>query len=212
LNSAASSTFRARLTLFLLAILGTGCSELVPARFNNGEGLYEKNVLIVPFRERRRSRWYGESPQGTRVAEAIKNWARENWSADFPEGDETARVLLAVRDWTSSDEIPPREWKKLTASLGVEYVIAGDIRSIELRSPRTVGMLDASCTASYRVIDTSTGRVAFDEPERKVALGDPHEIRVPTMELGGDDAAFENKLLIKLGEEIGKDLYGYYRD
>ena len=198
------------LPVFLL-VLSAGCRTFEKAKFNRGEGVGEDAILIIPFSEPSNERWYGESERGDIVAEAIKAWVRTNAEPNFPEGDEVEQVLRVVRDWQKR-EISSSDWKRLAAQLGVKYVLSGEIRNLSLNKPGTIGILQPSVLASYRVTNISlvSPRKDFGRDDVRIEQGKGEDTDVPSFDLGSDPKLAEKKLLAKLGEQIGKDLYGYY--
>lgn len=195
----------------LLLVLSAGCRTFEPAKFNRGAGVGEDAVLIVPFSEPRNDRWYGESERGDILAEAIKAWVRTNAEPNFPEGEDVEQVLRVVRDWQKR-EISSADWKKLVAQLGVKYVLSGEIVNLSLNKPGTIGILQPSVVASYRITNVSLGspRKDFGRDDVTIEQGRGEDTDVPAFDLGLDPKVAERKLLAKLGEQIAKDLYGYY--
>jgi hypothetical protein len=199
-----------RISVCLVALgMVSGCGEFERARFNYGEGVGNDTVLVIPFREG--DRWYTESRRGEFVAEAFKTWVQMQEHTDPVAGDDVDQTIKKVRDW-ATDQITVEEWKKLTAGLGAKYVLVGDIEDLALKGPGNVGLLNPTVRASYRVINVETGRVALERRSFVVQFERARETGMPTLELGADTRDIENRLLVKLAEEIGQDLYGYYRD
>ena len=195
-------------TVTALMVLGSlGCHGPEPAVFNDGLGVSEDRTLIVPLREPANSRWYGESENGIVVAEALKEWARGEWGADFPEGDEAEEALTRIRDWDKT-EITLRDWRKLTRGLGVRYVVVGEFDKLHVRSPKMVAMIDARAKVTYRVIDVEKGRTALKRT-KEIEYGTNHQRETPILDLGQDLRVVRRRLLAKVGRELGKDLYGY---
>lgn len=180
-------------------------------RFNPPQGLNGKEILLVPFRESKEKLWHGESRRGHLVAEAFKGWAETNADSYFAAGEGVHHVLNEVLDWRK-DRISGGDWQALAGGLGVRYVVAGDLRSVSLRSRGMIGLYDPSAEAYYEVIDVQRGRVVYDESP-KISLASGEEPRVSfTARLDRTDVAVERRLLTKLGEQIAKDLYGYTGD
>ncbi|MBI4605056.1 MAG: hypothetical protein HY721_24095 [Planctomycetes bacterium] len=188
------------------------CRTFEKPKFNGDAGVAGEPVLVVPFSEPRRSLWYGESANGVAVAEAFKDWARRNADPDFPEGDAVEQVLTAVRDWPGK-KITSEDWKKLTMGMGLRYVLYGEIEELSLTRPGRIGLLEPNVRARYTVVDVGgeRPRVAYPAPALQVEYGTGHETEIPWLEVGADEAAARRLVLTKLGAQIGKDLYGYYR-
>lgn len=200
----------------LSAWLLAGCSTFVDAKFNRGQGIAEdEGVLVVPFGEPGRNLWYGESPRGVTVAEAIKGWVRKNWTPNLPEDEETEKILKQVRDWTSR-KISPQQWKALTSLSDIKYVVYGEIRSFATTHRDKIGIYEPHVEAFYRVVDVSLQkpRVVYQPQQALVidSIEEQDQLDMPIMESGRQEEVVERKVLAKLGVQIGKDLYGYYQD
>jgi hypothetical protein len=50
----------------------------------------------------------------------------------------------------------------------------------------------------------------YAPPAVTVELGRGHETEIPQVDLGDDTGLAKKKLLVRLGAQIAKDLYGYY--
>ena len=196
----------------LLPLFACGCPHFQRPAFNGETGLNGAAVLVVPFGEPGRNLWYGESPRGRLLALAIKNWARENAvDAHFVEGREMDQVLATVGGWTR-ERITAGDWRSIAGGLGVQYVIEGNLKSLSLRQPTVIGLYDAKATADYRVINVLSGKISYEAPARETRFGGGREMHVADSPGSEGDALIERRLLERLAEEIGKDLYGYYED
>jgi hypothetical protein len=194
-----------------LLVISQGCSQFQPAKFNRGEGVGADSILAIPFSEPRDHRWYCESERGERVVQAFMGWVQTNAGPNFPEGREVEAVLKTVRDW-QAEEITSKDWQGITRFLGVKYVLIGEIEKVTLENPKAVGILEPSLQASYRVVNVELGRLAYKRDNFTLTLGRSGELDMPLSALGVDAARLQEKLLAKLGEELGKDLYGYWED
>jgi hypothetical protein len=195
------------ISCFLLA----SCKTYHPARFNRGLGASGQEILVVPFRESGSKLWYNESARGRAVASAFKAWARENADAVIAEGEGVERVIRQVMDWTNRGGIYGKDWQRLTRALGIKYVLEGDIKHLSTRDPGVIGYYSAKIRASYRVYNAQTGQISWEPPDNTIEVqfgrGDTSEIRITAQFDGEQD--IEKLLLVRLGEQIAKDLYGY---
>jgi len=208
-----SHSYRLLPGLFLI-LMASGCHDFVRAKFNRGEGVGEEGILVVPFSEPSLEKWYGESENGQIAAIAFKTWARENADASFPEGEEVGQVLRQVADWPKK-EISANQWRQLTAALGVKYVLYGQIESLTLERPNRIGLLEPRVEASYRVVNVHTARLEYEDLKCVVEGSGSSDFDPPQVFLGGEGDGRERArkiVLAKLGERIGKDLYGYYSE
>jgi hypothetical protein len=192
----------------LLCVGATGCSEFQEAKFNKGLGVGADPVLVIPFREAKNGQWYGESPRGDRVAEAAKTWAMTNAEPNLVEGPQIDDALRVIRDWRE-EEITNQNLKQIFKSIEVTYVVLGEIETLSLTKPGTLGILDASVLYSYRVVKVETGVTVWSRKHATLSLTDGREIEAPIPEVGADTQVVEIKLLNRLGRQIGRDLYGY---
>ena len=193
--------------------IAAGCSHFQTACFNQGAGVGSDPVLAIPFSEPRNQRWYGESEKGDLVEQAFKSWVRRNATPNFPEGIEVEKALMLVRDW-KKERITSADLKGIASGLGVKYVVLGEIEKLSLTSPGKVGVLDPAITFSYRVVDVEgpQARIVWERNSFTLALATPRETEIPFLEIGADTEAIENKLLVKTGQQLAKDLYGYHPD
>ena len=121
------------------------------------------------------------------------------------------RIIDKVTDWVG-ERISSRDWQELVAGTRIDYVVVGDVTTVRMKNPREVNLLNPSATARYRVINTRTGTETFKR-ETIANLGESDdELQVPAFDLGRDTRRIEHLLLVKLGQKIGKELYGYYSD
>jgi len=196
----------------VLSLLGgSGCfSSFQKAKFNGGLGVEEELLLAVPFSHRKESRWYGESEDGGTVIQAFKVWARKEASPNFAEGEDADAILRQVRDWPQK-EIRAKEWQKLTAGTTIKYVLYGEIESDSFTKKNRVGLIEPSITASYRLIDVQSGKKVFEEEKFELDYSKGRETDFLTLDFDSNLAAARTRLLTALGEQVGKDLYGYYK-
>lgn len=192
-----------------LFVLLFGCSTYQQAKFNHGDGVGSDAILVVPFSEPKNHRWYGESDRGLVVSEALKIWAGKNADPTFPEGDSVEEALQLVRDW-KKDKILLDDWHKLTIQLGIKYIIVGQLDDVALTKPNVIGLLEPTVKASYKVIDVQRKKVVFQRPSFTVEYGTTSEKEPQIVGFGSDSGAAEKHLLTKLGQQVAKDLFGYY--
>jgi hypothetical protein len=202
---AVSATAVAIATPFVL----TSCHQYIPAMFNRGLGIESESVLVIPFSEPQKKRWYTESERGALAAEAFRTWAYKFAEPEFPDPESAGKALKVVRDW-DRPKITGKDWQKIALGLGVKYILVGEIQSFSLEKPRTIGILEPQVTASYRLVNADTGNLAMDQPNLIVRMSHRSEKEVPQLELGSEKEEIEKKLLVRLGEKIGQELYGYY--
>jgi hypothetical protein len=196
---------------FLLALVATGCGSFEEAKFNRPFGVGEDAIFAVPFSEPSKGRWYGESARGEFVAETFKTWVMSHATPNFPEGPGVEQVLKTIRDWRK-EQIANEDWKALTTTLAVKYVLFGEIEELSLRKPGTVGILDAYVRVSYRVVNVETARVVWNRKQYTLNLSKSRQTEMPTFDMGVDSEAVEQTLLARLSQLIGQDLYGYEGD
>jgi hypothetical protein len=187
------------------------CETFQKAKFNLGRGVEEELLLVVPFSEPRRSRWYGESSHGKEVVQSFKVWARRQALPNFAEGDEVERIQRLVRNW-SKEKISGKDWMKLTMGTGIKYVLYGEIDQLSLTSRARVGILEPSVMASYRVVDAQRGKLVFEELRSQVRYGGTESAETIAVDIGRNVDTSKRRLIAKLGRQIGKDLYGYYEE
>lgn len=196
--------------MVLLSLL-PGCRHFTEARFNRGKGLGEDGVLVIPFSEPRRDRWFGESDNGRTAAEAFKAWAHANAKPNFPTGQGVEQVLRQVAEWPNK-EITAFQWKQLTMGLGVKYVLHGQIDELALERPDRIGLVEPRIEASYRLVNVLTARLEYERPGVVIESLKRYESEPPDLVFGADTKLATRTILAKLGEQIGKDLYGYYSE
>lgn len=197
-----------KLSWSIVLLVFVGCETFREPKFNRPYGVRDGTVLVIPFREPARRLWYGESVRGEFLAGSFVAWARTNANPNFAEGRAVDDLQRTVRDW-QGDEIRLEDWVRLTAPLGVKYVLAGEIEKLALSDPGVVGVLDASVTLSYKVLDVAAGKTAWERKNYVVRLAKRREFDPPVLDLGSDRKEVEERLLARAGSEIGKDLYGY---
>jgi hypothetical protein len=207
-----------RSSLFAWLLFGVSCESTQDANFNQGYGLRDAAVLIVPFAEPRNHRFYGESRKGVYLADSIKAWAARNWSAHFPGGEAIDKVLERIRDWPKQ-RIEDEDWLKLVRGLDdIQYLVHGQILETVLSNPNQIAIVSASIRASYSVVDLERQKVIYQLKNKRVSFGDYGDLgsrETPHIDLGpmeGRGKKIEVLLVQKLAEKIGKDFYGYVRD
>lgn len=194
--------------LSLLLATSFGCSNFVGPVFNRPDGAASEPVFMVPLREPRERLWYGESEGGRFAAEAFRTWAMLNASPRFAEGEPVKQFLRIVQEWTG-EEIEVAKWVELAASTGIRYLIVGQIEKITLTRPETIGVVDASIQASYQVIDVDLGQTVWERKSIALPMGKGRETDMPVLTMGIDEEQIRKRLLTRLGQQIGQDLYGY---
>ena len=210
------ATFPMRVRLFmttlfpLSALFLASCETFHKAKFNRGLGVGEDLILVVPFGEPKRSRWYGESLDGKDVVQTFKVWAREKSSPRFAEGEEVERILRLILDWPK-DKISGKDWAKLTTGTGIKYVLYGEIDKLSLRNPGRSGLLTPAITASYRVVDAQRGKLVFEELRNTVRSSESDRTQI-VLDFDGNLDRAKKRLVGQLGRRIGEDLYGHYED
>ena len=199
----------ALLTLSVISLSAVGCKTYVPAAFKQGHGLQDYPVLLIPFSELRSDLWYTESRRGDGLVRYLDRWIRENASHDLVV-DET--IIEKVRNWPT-DRISRKNWRTLLADSDAEYVVVGDLKEVRLQSQKMIGLLDASGTARFRVIEAKTGKTIYLKDELTMTRGGrTEEIDVPIMSMGSDRAGGTRRVLALLAKGIGRELYGYYKE
>jgi hypothetical protein len=169
-------------------------------------------LFVVPFQESRSNLGFCESRQGKLVAEALKNWVRDN--ADDPvlvEGERANEVLEEILERLLPDRLGVKDWRQVAGGLGARYLLEGDIRSAETRDPKFVGVYRGRAIVDYRVIDLDRGEIGYEHSALEVTYPEgSEELSFPTgLGMGQEEGHVRAKLLRKLGEEIAKELYGY---
>ena len=206
-----------RSSALAFTLFAVSCETTQDAGFNQGYGLRDAEVLVVPFAEPRNHRFYGESRKGAYLVDSLKAWAAGNWSAQFPGGEAVDDVLERVRDWPK-ERIEDADWMRLVRGLNIHYLVHGQILATELSNPNQIAIVSASIRATYSVVDLQKEKVVYQRRNRRVSFGDYGDLgsrETPHIDLGpmeGRGKKIEVLLVQKLAEEIGKDLYGYIRD
>ena len=196
-------------TFSSIPLILSSCHHYEPAMFNRGEGIESEPVLVIPFSEPQKKRWYTESERGALAAEAFRTWAYKFAEPEFPDPEATTAALNVVRNW-DRPKITGKDWQKIAVGLGVKYILVAEIQSFTLEKPRTIGILEPQVTASYRLVNAETGNLAMDRPDLVVRMSHTSEKDIPQLEIGSEKEDIERKLLVRLGERIGQELYGYY--
>ena len=199
-------------TLLACAFL-SGCSffpQFQEARFNNGDGAAGENILVVPFRESRRG-WYGESRDGRGVVAFLRQWTQARAvDARFVESEISQEVLHRVYNWPKKT-IRRSDWVDLARPAGVRYLVEGDILSLKLDNPLTVGFFDPEALIRYRVIDLQDGREVHSRERWKLRQSEREsEFRVSYD--FDDPEKVRAQFLAYIAKRLGQELYGYYED
>ena len=90
----------------------TSCHHYEPAMFNRGVGIESESVLVIPFSEPQKKRWYTESDRGQLAAEAFKVWAYKHAEPEFPDPESMQSALKVVRNW-DRPKITGKDWQKI---------------------------------------------------------------------------------------------------
>ena len=102
---------------------------------------------------------------------------------------------------------------QLLADSEADYVVVGDLKNIRLQSQKMIGLLDASGTVRFRVIEAKTGKTIYSKQDLSMSIGNrEEEIDIPIMAMGSDQVAVSKRVLALLGKAVGRELYGYYKD
>lgn len=201
------------LSLALPAFSCVGCHHFEAPEFRRPDGANGKEVLVIPFGEPSRRRWYTESERGDRLVKSFKTWANAN--ADdprFAEGPSAERVIRVVRNEWVKESISGREWADLTRGLGIDYVLVGNVGKTELRQPEVIGLYRATMEIDIEVFDVVRGKRVFEKSLTVRHTSD--QGGGPLADLAGfeNDKQVESRLISEAGKRIGQELYGYYPD
>jgi len=197
------------MSVVCLAAISGGCHSFHDARFNDGNGASGESVLLVPFRESRRDRWYGESREGRGVVKFLRDWTEEQAvDAVFVESELAEEVLHQVLNWTKKD-LRVADWVRIARPCGARYVIEGDILALELDNALSIGFYDPVATVRYRVIDLESGREVWSRDSWEIKLDERESQFQPTYEFENADKV-RALFLAHIGSRLGEELYGYH--
>jgi hypothetical protein len=171
-------------------------------------------ILALPFADHtvRHNRWYGESARGRLVIAEFYRWCDRDVVGSFVPGDDAARVVRDVTNWRE-DRISPEDWRSLAAGTGADLVVIGEIVEFRHRQPNDVNVYFGSAAMTYRVISAATGKTLYETTAPRTVEYPVHdEIAIPYAELDptSNVKRIEAGLVARLGERLGRDLYGYY--
>lgn len=195
-------------TLALLSLLAPGCRSFQDPVYEVGE----RKILAVPFRNltQRFGHGYGESPQGKSVVTHFRRWVETETDGALATAVETEKVVRVLREKPKS-QLTPKEWKAIATGVDADLVIVGEITKLEQDS-RMVNFVRGLLSASYSVIDTATGREVYQREGIDLEFPPARELQKPMDTFESSFADAEKSLLRQLGERIGKDLFGYYKE
>jgi hypothetical protein len=192
----------------------SGCSlfpEFTEARFNNGEGASGETILVVPFRHSQKELWYGESRDGRGIVVFLRKWTDgQSIDALFVESESSQDVLHRIYNWPKN-LISRKDWVELARPSGVRYVVDGDIVSLKLDNPLTVGYFDPEATIKYRVIDLQDGSEVHSRQSWKIRLSEKESQFHMSYDFDNPERV-RAKLLAHIAKRLGQELYGYYDD
>jgi hypothetical protein len=171
----------------------------------------DQRLLLVPFSDHsvKPYRGYGESTRGKSVVDCFRNWAESNADPQFSDPRDTEIVVKSLREWTKP-KITPVDWRQLLAGTDADLVLIGDIIELQLQDPKTIGMLQGTIRGKYSLIKASSGRPVYESTEFTREFPKLNELDAPIREFGARPQDIERGLIRIFGEQIGKDLYGYY--
>ena len=200
------------LWLFLLAGLPS-CRSFEKPKFD----VNDRYLLLVPFRDLSvpHGHGYGESDRGVKVIEAFRNWAEKNCDPRLSEPAATNAVIRSLREWTREGKPTFKDWKNLLAGLPghVDLILIGEIQEFRLRDPKSIGFFKGTVKAVYSLINSRTGREEYRSTPVSLEYPAPKgDIEVPMSEFGTKPEEIEKGLIHVLGQQIGKDLFGYYSE
>ena len=196
------------IALAVLLLSGAGCRYQKP-KFD----VDERVILIVPFRDFTavNRTGYGESPLGQKIVDAFRTWSESNADPYFSDEADQDSVVKALREWTKS-KITTTDWKQLCGGTDADLVLIGEIKEMELRDPKTIGMFKGTIKGKYTLIDARTGLPAYKSPDYSLEYPKGTELDSPIPDISAKPKDIERGLIREFGERIGKDLYGYYED
>jgi hypothetical protein len=183
-----------------------GCGFQQP-KFEVGD----QRLLLVPFSDHsvKPYRGYGESNRGTWIVSAFRNWAESNADPQFSDPRDTESVVKSLREWTKP-KINAVDWRQLLNGTDADLVLIGDITELQLQDPKTIGILKGTIRGKYSLIKASSGRPVYESTEFTREFPKLDEMDAPIREFGAKPQDIEKGLVRIFGEQIGKDLYGYY--
>ncbi len=130
--------------------------------------------------------------------------------ARFVESEISQEVLHRVYNWPKKT-IRRSDWVDLARPAGVRYLVEGDILSLKLDNPLTVGFFDPEALIRYRVIDLQDGREVHSRERWKLRQSEREsEFRVSYD--FDDPEKVRAQFLAYIAKRLGQELYGYYED
>jgi hypothetical protein len=171
----------------------------------------DQRILMVPFSDHsvKPYKGYGESNRGKWVVDGFKNWAESNADPQFSDPRDTETVVKSLREWTKP-KITAVDWRQLLAGTDADLILIGDIIELQLQDPKTIGMMKGTIRGKYVLIKASSGRPVYESTEFTREFPKLTELDAPITEFGAKPQDIERGLIRVFGEQIGKDLYGYY--
>jgi hypothetical protein len=202
------SSIVAALLCLAAPLTAPGCKTFEKPKYEVGD----RRLLLVPFRDFTISHGhgYGESEKGKKIVQAFRSWTEKNFAPRLTDSRTAEGVVRELLDWPR-EKITTRDWKGLLRGVETDLVLVGELRELRLRDPKTVGFFKGTATARYTLIDAVSGREAFAPTEVKVEYPAQKEIDNTLTEFT-DPQDIERGLISKLGEQIGKELFGYYSE
>lgn len=195
------------------AILGlflmSGCAQYIKPKYEVGD----RKVVIIPFRDLSvpYGHGYGESKRGLYVTESFRSWSERNWSPYFSSERDWKLVTRVLKEW-AEPKITPTDWRKILGSIEADLALIGEINSFRTRDPKLIGAHKGRIEGQYSLLNTKTGRPVYKSGKVEIEYPKPAEFDIPLTEFGTNSEFIENRLLKSFGEQVGKDLYGYYEE
>jgi hypothetical protein len=191
---------------FAVLVLVTGCNFQKP-KYEVGD----QRILIVPFRDFAYSQHgYGESLRGKGVVDAFRNWAEGNADPSFCEGRDAEGIVKALREWTK-EKITAADWRNLATGTDADLILIGEIKELRLEDPSLIAMDKGRIRGKYTLINARTGRPEYESTEYVLEFPKQKtEMDLPMY--GAKKTTIERGLIRTFGEQIAKDLFGYYAE
>lgn len=195
----------------LTPLFTTGCHEFHDPRWD----ATDYTLLAVPFRDRRDvNGWYLWSKNGKAITAYFKEWVEKNVDSKLLDSTEARDFLERVEKWSETEEIRNHDWARLVQDVPADLVLVGEINSLTYQRPLEQGIYRGHCEWHYRIYRTADGRRVYYSGPRETTFPKQQEIEVPInpFEFERKKDGIRRGLLQLVGEEIGKDLYGYFED
>lgn len=188
-----------------------GCVDFREPLWDASEG----KLIAIPFRdltEDKNRRWYGESKRGVQLIRFFREWSENEHVANFVIPGDEQRVIRSVTEWLDN-RIRPRDWRRITAGIEVDFLLIGEIIEFRLKQPNDVNVYRGSARMNYRIISAVTGKTVYSTPvSREVRFPIEQELEIPLTNMDQKSVKLIEIGLVKgLGGKLGKDLYGYYK-